>query len=251
MLHLALQFHNNVGNAPEYTLPIIEDTVEYNYKGYGYGLVAFPTEPQDQRTINAFLGKAASPKPIAPTGITVSVIDGTNSPASTTTDATALTKLGYKVVGTGAQTSVGPVSETAVLYPAGTTAAQNAANLARAEQVKSSLAGLVILGEGTTLDGADVTVITGSGFTIATPSAVTTPTTVAPTSTVPTTTTIRSTTTTTVATKTTTPSTTTTAPAAKSVAPAAPSLGSAFSAATPATEAIPPFDPRSCPNLSK
>ena len=80
MLNLALQFHNNVGNAPEYTLPIIEDTVEYMYKGYGYGLVAFPTEPQDQRTIDAFLGKAASPKPIAPSGITVSVLDGTDSP---------------------------------------------------------------------------------------------------------------------------------------------------------------------------
>jgi LCP family protein required for cell wall assembly len=250
MLHLALQFHNNVGNAPEYTLPIIEDAVEYNYKGYGYGLVAFPTEPQDQRTIDAFLGKAASPKPVSPTGITVSVLDGTDSPASTSADATAFTKLGYKVVGTGAQTSVGPVSETTVLYPAGKTAAQDAANLARAEQVKTSLAGLVVLGEGTTLDGADVTVVTGSGFTIATPSAVTTPTTVAPTSTLPTTTTIRSTTTT-VATTTTTPSTTTTAPPAKSVAPAAPSLGSSFSAATPATEAVPPFDPRSCPNLSK
>jgi LCP family protein required for cell wall assembly len=251
MLHLALQFHNNVGNAPEYTLPIIEDAVEYNYKGYGYGLVAFPTEPQDQRTIDTFLGKAASPKPVSPTGITVSVLDGTDSPASTTADANAFTKLGYKVVGTGAQTSVGPVSETTVLYPAGKTAAQNAANLARAEQVKSSLAGLVVLAEGTTLNGADVTVITGSGFTIATPSAVTTPTTVAPTSTLPTTTTIRSTTTTTVATTTTTPSTTTTAPPAKSVAPVAPSLGSSFSAATPATEAVPPFDPRSCPNLSK
>jgi LCP family protein required for cell wall assembly len=251
MLHLALQFHNNVGNAPEYTLPIIEDAVEYTYKGYPYGLVAFPTEPQDQRTIDAFLGKAASPKPITPTGITVSVLDGTDSPASTTADATALTKLGYKVVGTGAQTSVGPVSETTVLYPAGKTAAQNAANLARAEQVKSSLAGLVVLGEGTTLGGADVTVITGSGFTIATPSAVTPPTTVAPTSTLPTTT-IRSTTTSTVATTTTIRSTTTTtAPPAKSVAPAAPSLGSSFSAATPATETVPPFDPRSCPNLSK
>jgi LCP family protein required for cell wall assembly len=254
MLHIALEFHNNVGNAPEYTLPIIEDTVEYMYKGYPYGLVAFPTEPQDQRTIDAFLGKAASPKPIAPTGITVSVIDGTSSPTSTTTDATALTKLGYKVVGTGAQTSVGPVSETTVLYPAGATAAQNAANLARAEQVKSSLAGLVVLGEGTTLDRADVSVITGTGFTIATPSVVTTPTIVAPTSTVQTTTTFRSTTTTTARSTTTTTArstTTTTAPVAKSVAPAAPALGPVFSAATPATEAVPPYDPRSCPNLSK
>jgi LCP family protein required for cell wall assembly len=251
MLHLALQFHNKVGNAPEYTLPIIEDSVEYMYKGYPYGLVAFPTEPQDQRTIDAFLGKAASPKQIAPSGITVSVIDGTNSPESTTADATALTRLGYKVVGTGAQTSVGPISETTVLYAAGKTAAQNAANLARAEQVKSSLGGLVVLGEGTTLDGADVSIITGSGFTIATPSAATTPTTVATTTTIATTTTARSTTTTTVATTTTTRATTTTAPTTKSVAPAAPALGSAFSAATPATEAIPPYDPRSCPDTSK
>lgn len=247
MLNLAYQFHGKVGNAPEYTLPIIEDTVEYMYKGYGYGLVAFPTEPQDQRTIDAFLGKAASPKPVAPSGITVSVIDGTDAPQSTAADATALTHLGYKVVGTGSQTSVGPVSETTVLYPAGATAALNAANLARAEQVKSSLAGLVVLGEGTTLDGADVSVITGSGFTIATPSVTTTPSTVVTTpSTVATTTTVRSTTTT--APKSTT---TTTAPVVKSVAPPAPALSPVFSAATPATEAIPPYDPRTCPNTAK
>jgi LCP family protein required for cell wall assembly len=245
MLNLAFEFHNNVGDAPEYTLPIVEDTVEYMYKGYGYGLVAFPTEPQDQRTIDAFLGKAASPKPVAPAGITVSVVDGTNAPQSTTADATALTNLGYKIVGTGTQTAVGPVSETTVFYPAGTTAAQNAANLARAEQVKSSLGGLVVLGQGTTLDGADVTVITGTGFTIATPSTATTPSTVA------TTTTIRPTTTTIPSTTTTIRSTTTTAPAIKSVAPSAPSLGPVFSAATPATEAIPPYDPRSCPDTSK
>jgi LCP family protein required for cell wall assembly len=254
MLNLALQFHGKVGNAPEYTLPIIEDTVEYMYKGYGYGLVAFPTEPQDQRTIDAFLGKAASPKPIAPSGITVSVIDGTDASQSTAADATALANLGYKVVGTGTQTSVGPVSETTVLYPAGATAAENAANLARAEQVKSSLAGLVVLGQGTTLDGADVSVITGSGFTIAKPSVTTTPSTVVttPSTLAPTTTTIRSTTTVrSTATTTIRSTTTTTAPVVKSVAPAAPTLSPAFSAATPATEAIPPFDPRSCPNTSK
>jgi hypothetical protein len=45
--------------------------------------------------------------------------------------------------------------------------------------------------------------------------------------------------------------TTTTAPPAKSVAPSAPSLGTNFSAATPATEAIPPYDPRSCPDTKK
>ena len=249
MLSLALQFHSNVGSAPEYTLPIVEDAAEYMYKGYPYGLVAFPTEPQDEKTIDAFLGKAASPKAINPSSITVSVVDGTGSPSSTSADATKLGALGYKIVGTGEQTSVGPVSETTVDYAAGKTPAATAANLANAEQVKSSLGGLVVLGEAAALDGADVSIITGSGFTIATPSAPATTTTTQPT----TTTTIRSTTTTTIIATTTTtkPATTTTAPPAKSVAPSAPALGTAFSAATPATEAIPPYDPRSCPDTKK
>jgi LCP family protein required for cell wall assembly len=248
MLSLALQFHNDVGSAPEYTLPIVEDAVEYDYKGYPYGLVAFPTEPQDQNTIDAFLGKTASPKAINPATITLSVIDGTGSPTETSADASKLTALGYKVVGTGEQASVGPISETTVEYAAGKTPAETAANLANAEQVKSSLGGLVVLGESPTLDAADVSIVTGSGFTIATPAAKAPTTTTQPA----TTTTVRQTTTTTIAATTTTVKTATTITAPpKSVAPAAPSLGSSFSPATPATEAIPPYDPRSCPVSKK
>ena len=252
MLNLALKFHSNVGSAPEYTLPIIEDSVEYMYKGYPYGLVAFPTEPQDQRTIDAFLGTTGSPKQVAPSSITVSVVDGTDSPTSTATDATELAALGYKVLGSGAQTSVGPVSETTVDYAAGTTPAQHAANLARAEQVRSSIAGLVILGEAPTFGGADVSVITGSGFTIAKPIAVTTPSTIASKSTVASTSTLATTTTLArTSTSTTLQATTTTAPPTKSTQAKSPALGSVFSAATPATEKIPSYDPRSCPNRAK
>jgi LCP family protein required for cell wall assembly len=252
MLSLAVKFHSDAGSAPEYTLPIIEDTVDYLYKGYNYGLVAFPTEPQDQRTIDAFLGKAAAPKRVAPSRITISIVDARGSALATSNEAAALTALGYKVVGTGEQASVGPIAETTVDYAAGKTAAQSAANLADAEQVKHSLGGLVVLGEAPTLDGADVSIITGSAFTIATPKVTktvpsTSTTSPATTTTIATTTTAKPVTTTTTA----KPATTTTAPPVASSTPAAPSLGSVFSAATPATEAIPPYDPRSCPTTSK
>jgi LCP family protein required for cell wall assembly len=232
MLSLALQFHGNVGSAPEYTLPVVEDTVDYMYKGYNYLLVTFPTEPQDQKAIAAFLGKQGSPKPLAPTGITVSVVDGTSSASATATTASKLSALGYKVLGTGSQVSVGPISETTVIYSAGKTDAATATNLARAEQVKSSLAGLVVLGEGPTIDGADVSVITGSAFSVATSS---TATTTAQTSTATTHTTVIA----------------TLLSAVLDAAATSPTLGATFSSPTAASEKIPPYDPRVCPTKSK
>jgi len=65
ILSLALDFrHVKVGNIPELTVPIVNDAVTYDYKGYNYGLVVFPTEPQDQQTIDAFLGKSHRTKPL-------------------------------------------------------------------------------------------------------------------------------------------------------------------------------------------
>ena len=232
MLNLALNYHSNVGSAPEYTLPVVEDTVDYMYKGYNYLLVTFPTEPQDQQTIDAFLGKSGAPKPLAPAGITVSVIDGTGSATATAGTATALGALGYKVAGTSSQVSVGPVSETTVVYSAGKTDAETAKNLADAEQVKSSLAGLVVLGEGPTIDGADVSVITGSGFTVAKPTIATAAVQATPS----------------------TSSSTVLATLVSAILDAAatgPVLGPTFSAPTAASEKIPPYDPRVCPTKSK
>jgi LCP family protein required for cell wall assembly len=233
MLSLVRSYHSSVGNAPEYTLPVVEDAVTYSYKSYPYGLVVFPTEPQDQQTIDEFLGKSAAPKRVATSKITVSVVDGTGSPTATTATATSLSKLGYKVLGTGAQTSVGPVSETTVVYPASKNATQAARYLADAEQVKRSLTGLVVLGQAPTTLGADVTVITGSNFAVNAPAVTTTSSS---------------------STASQTPSSTVLATLLSAMLDAAattPNGNASLAAPTAATSSIPPFDPRLCPNKSK
>jgi LCP family protein required for cell wall assembly len=225
MLHLVLNYHASVGNAPEYTLPIVEDSSTYYYKGYNYGLVVFPTEPLDQQTIDGFVGKKASPKRLATSKITVSVVDGTASTAATAATATSLSKLGYDVVGSGSQVTVGAVSEATVVY-------DSPAHLAQAEQVKGSLNGLVVLGQAPTTDGADVTIITGSNFAVNAPALASTTTSVAsPTS-----------------------STTVLATLLSAVLDAAattPNATASLAAPTSATSSIPPYDPRVCPNKAK
>ncbi len=217
MLHLLLTFHSvSVNSVPQYTTPIVVDTQIYTYKGYGYGDVVFPTEPQDLQTVDAFLGETPPGLKLKPSAITVSVVDGTGSATATAAVVTRLRALGYHVVATGSQTPVGPVSETTVDYA-------SASHLNQAEKVLSDLSGTVVLGRGATLGDADVTVVTGSDLSVA-----------SPTSThsshpahqkKPTATTATTTTTTT------TPNTN----------------GGVLAPPTAATSAIPPYDPRACP----
>ncbi|MDA8290240.1 MAG: LCP family protein [Actinomycetota bacterium] len=211
MLRLALDFrHANFGGAPELTAPIVVNAATYYYKGYNYGDVVFPTEPQDSQTIAQFMGHPAAGLALRPSTISVSVVDGTNSPTATASVATRLGALGYRIVPTTASHYVGPVSETTVMYAPG--------HLAQAERVLSSLAGTVVMGQGTPTAGADVTVIAGSDLTVASsPASVPsgTPSTAAG------------------ATTTTTPAVTTT-------------TNPNFSPPTPATTPLPPYDPRAC-----
>jgi LCP family protein required for cell wall assembly len=160
ILSLALDFRNlHIDNVPELTIPIVNDAVTYNYKGYPYGLVVFPTEPQDQQAINAFLGTKPAGLKLATSSITISVVDGTDSTSATSTVATELGRLGYRMVSTTATNDVGPVSETTVEYAKG--------HLEQAERVMSSLAGTVVLGMGVPANGADVSVIAGSDLSVA------------------------------------------------------------------------------------
>lgn len=119
-------------------------------------LVVFPSEPQDEQAIRAFLGQTAAKVPSAKS-VSVSVLDGTGGTTGAPT-AAALRADGFSVVGTGATPSVGPISETIVTYRAG--------QLARGEAVIASLQGAAVLTQGSTLDGADVTVTTGSDLAV-------------------------------------------------------------------------------------
>jgi hypothetical protein len=136
----------------------LSDPNTYDYEGSSaYGLVVFPSEPQDQATIDAFLG-STSPKPAPATSVSVSVLGGTGGTTGTST-ATALRARGFSILGTSTTPSVGPISETVVTYRTG--------QLAAGEAVLRAISGAAVLTEGSTLGGADVTVTTGSDLAIA------------------------------------------------------------------------------------
>ena len=159
MVDLALAVKDaDFSKSPQYTLPIVVDAVPYTYKGYPYGDVIFPSAPQDQATIEKFLGIKPTWDSISPSSISVSVIDGTNSAANTTTVASQLRGLGYRIVPTTASIYVGPVSESTVVYAKG--------HLQQAERVLSSLSGTAVMAEGQPAAGANISVIAGSDLSV-------------------------------------------------------------------------------------
>ena len=120
MLDLALAFRNaNFGAAPELTLPTVTYGETYYYEGGNYGDVIFPDAPADQKVIDEFLGIKPPGENLAPSSVSVSVIDGTGSPAGTAAVASSLSALGYRIVPTSVTDEVGSVAETTVLYGAG------------------------------------------------------------------------------------------------------------------------------------
>jgi len=211
MLGLVLAFHGvDPQSAPQLTLPVRVDNLNYYDAGYDYGSVVLGSEPGDMQAIDKFLGvsgdtdTATGQRLPAPKAVTVSVLNGTGASGQAGTASTGLQALGFDVVGTGDTAPAGTsVSETMVYY-----ASQS--DRAAAEAVVHSLTGAVAFGRGPTADGADVTVVTGSNFSVnAPPSA--------------------------------TPS------AGSPSAPGAGASGSAVLAApSPSTQPLAPFDPRSC-----
>jgi LCP family protein required for cell wall assembly len=163
MLHLALDFRNaNFGAAPELTLPTVTYGDTYYYEGGNYGDVIFPDAPGDQEVIDEFLGINPPGENIAPSSVSVSVVDGTGSIAMTAAVASSLSMLGYHIVPTTVTDEVGSVAETIVLYKPG--------HLVEAQRVLGSLAGMAAVGEGVPPGGADVAVIAGTDLSVQAPS---------------------------------------------------------------------------------
>jgi LCP family protein required for cell wall assembly len=169
MVSLVLTFHSvNINSAPQLTLPVlVANFSTYHYEGGSFGDVEFPTEPTDQSVVDQFLGLGPDTNTMtgealpAPSSVTVSVLNGTGVTGQATQTSTALGHLGYQMVGTGNTTPVASVSETLVTYSHRTPADEAAAQL-----VADSLSGQVVLAYGSTTDGADVTVTTGTNFTV-------------------------------------------------------------------------------------
>jgi len=210
--------------------------VSYQYEGGNYGDIEFPVQPDDQSVVDSFLGITSStnsmtgaPLP-APGRITVSVENGTGVTNQAATTSAALGALGFHMTHLGDTPPVGQEAETVVYY-----GSKSPAVLAAAQEVANSISGSVTLGfnRSMVLGGAEVTVDTGTSFSVNPPRAATT-TTTAPKKTTPpkkSKSPKGGTTTTTTAAPTTTTSTTT---------------ASGFAPPTSADEALEPWDPRSC-----
>jgi LCP family protein required for cell wall assembly len=221
MLNLVLTYHSvNVNGAPQLTLPVLEDTFgSYLYKGGNYGDIEFPTEPTDQSVVDTFLGISATTNAMTgtplpkPGDVTVSVENGTGVTNQATTTSAALGALGFHMMELGDTSPVGQEAETVVYYGSKTPSV-----VAAAQMVAHSISGSVILGYNPSmvLGGAEVTVDTGTSFSVNAPKATTTSTSAGTPSTITTTTTTTS------------------------------SSSNLFASPTTANEALKPWDPRSC-----
>ncbi len=170
MFGLVLTFHGvNTATTPQNTVPVIVlSSLNYYYQGYDYGNVELTSQPNDLQAISSFLGLPAdrstmTGKPLpSPGSVTVSVLNGTGQSGQAAQTASALKALGFDTTGEGDTQAGANPSETVVDY-------SSPGHLAAAEQVEHSLSGSVTLGEGPTADGADVTVVTGTNFSVNSP----------------------------------------------------------------------------------
>jgi LCP family protein required for cell wall assembly len=227
MIDLVLGYHNvNVNSAPQLTVPVSVDQFgNYVYQGGSYGDIEFPAQPQDDNAVDQFLGLKSNNEDTysggtlpSPSTVTVSVLNGSGAPNQATTTAQSLQALGFHIGTIGDSPPVGREAETVVYY-----AAKTPAQLAAAQAVANSMSGAVIMGMDPTQvkAGSQVTVVTGTDFTVNAPPA--TPTTAATGATAA------------------TPTTTTTSGNSGNTG-----SSGAFQAPTPTVEPLQPWDPRSC-----
>jgi LCP family protein required for cell wall assembly len=240
MANLVLDFHSvNPNNVPQLTLPVSVVTDPDGagggllYKGASYGDAEFPAETQDQAAIDQVLGIDAAtdsmtgaPLP-SPAAVTVAVVNASGTDDAGSTTSSALGALGFHTVGIGEAEPAGDVAETFVYY-----GSRSAANEAAAEAVTRSMSGAVIMAydPSQVIDGAQVTVVTGTDFAVNSP-APPTPTTAPGSS------------------HTSSPSTTAPAPTTTTATPSASTAeaSGALAPVSPSTSNLEPWDPRACP----
>jgi LCP family protein required for cell wall assembly len=235
LLSLAEHFHGiSVGSVPELTVPVVlvETPGGYLYQGYYYGDVEFPIDPGVTQTIDRFLNvgpgtNTMDGKPLPKSSsFSVSVLDGTGIPNQAHVVAAGLRRRGFVIHGVGSATPFGVREETVVYH-----ANNSAASLAAAQTVLHTIEGPAVMAIGRSTAGAMVTVLTGSDVSVI-PPARTTPAT-----------------TTTVKGKHHHPSTTTTTKPVTQITvvdPSAVKHDTSLSAPTDVTQALQPWDPRSC-----
>lgn len=218
MVNLVLTFHSvDPNSAPQMTLPVRESSSSsYFYNGYDYGNIEFPSATDDLNAIDQLLGVNGStdtmtgaPLP-APASVRVSVLNGSGTYNHASDTAASLQALGFDVVGTGDTRALAAHTETVVRYAPLVPGAE-----ADAEALVHSMSGAVVMMPGPTEDGAPVTVVAGTDFSVNPP----------------------------------TPppgSATTSAGAPPPTTRPGSSSSTLFASPTPLVEPLAPFDPRSC-----
>jgi hypothetical protein len=227
MINLVLGYHGvDVSSAPQLTVPVSVDQFgNYVYQGGSYGDIEFPAEPQDHNAVDQFLGLKSSSENTysggalpSPSSVTVSVLNGSGAYNQATTTSQSLQALGFHIGTIGDSAPVGREAETVVYY-----ASKTPANLAAAQTVADSLTGAVIMALDPTQvkAGSQVTLVTGTDFSVnSAPAAAATATTAGAT-----------------------PSSTTTTTSGTS---GDTGNSGAFQAPTPTVQTLQPWDPRSC-----
>jgi len=235
LLSLAEHFHGiSVSTVPELTVPVVlvETAGGYLYQGYYYGDVEFPINPGITQTIDRFLDVGpgintmdGQPLPKS-SSFTVSVVDGSGIASEGNIVAAGLRRRGFVIHGVGSATPFG-VREETVIYHAN----NSAASLADAQAVMHTIEGPAVMALGRTTAGAMVTVLTGSDVSVIAP----------PPKTPATTTTVKG--------KRHHPATTTTTRPVTQITVvdhSAVKHDTSLSAPTDVTQALQPWDPRSC-----
>jgi LCP family protein required for cell wall assembly len=230
MIGLVLSYHNvSVNSAPQLTIPVqVDQFGNYVYQGGSYGDIEFPSEPQDHAAIDQFLGLKPNADTYSggalpsPSSVTVSVMNGSGAYNQATDTAQSLKALGFNIGTVGDTNPVGREAETVVYY-----SSKTPAELAAAQAVANSMTGAVIMADDASLvsPGSQVTVVTGTDFTVNPPPATTVPPTSAAGA---------------GAAATTVPPTTTSTTSGSS------SGSGAFAPPTPTVTPLAPWDPRSC-----
>ena len=168
-----------MNSAPQLTVPVAVDQFgTYVYQGGSYGDIEFPAQPQDHNTVDQFLGLKSSNEDTysggtlpAPSTVTVSVLNGSGAYNQATDTAQSLQAFGFHLGTIGDSPPVGHEAETVVYY-----ASKTPAQLAAAQAVANSMSGAVImaLDPSQVKPGSQVTVVTGTDFTVNAPPATTT-----------------------------------------------------------------------------
>ena len=235
LLSLAEHFHGiSVSSVPELTVPVVlvQAAGGYLYQGYYYGDVEFPIDPGVTQTIDRFLEVGpgidtmdGKPLPKA-SSFTVSVVDGSGIANEGHVVAAGLRRRGFVIHGIASATPFGVREETVVYH-----ANNSEASLAAAQAVLHTIEGPAVMALGHMTAGATVTVLTGSDVSV-----------IAPPRRVPaTTTTLKG--------KHHHPATTTTTRPVTQITvvdPSAVKHDNSLSAPTDVTQALQPWDPRSC-----